>query len=82
MAELAERQFTREELRRYDGRDGRPADIAHAGKVYDVSESFLWQNGRHQALHAAGEDLTAALEGAPHGVDLLERVKPVGALLG
>ena len=75
------RRFTAEELASYDGRDGRPAYVAWAGKVYDVSESFLWKSGRHQAMHDAGLDLTRALGGAPHGSDLLVRWPQVGVLV-
>lgn len=78
---MEECRFTREELRQYSGRDGAPAYIAYKGNVYDVSDSLLWQGGRHQALHAAGEDLTEALQRAPHGAEMLERVKLVGILL-
>lgn len=72
--------FTLEELAHFDGKKGRPAYIAYRGKVYDVSESFLWMGGRHQALHEAGKDLTDVLDEAPHGVDLLERVLEIGIL--
>jgi len=74
------RGFTREELAQYNGRDGRPILISHRGKVYDVSESFLWQDGRHQVLHRAGVDLTGDLDKAPHGEDLLERFPVIGTL--
>ncbi len=74
--------FTRKELTRYDGKEGRPAYIAYQGKVYDVSGSFLWKGGRHQALHEAGKDLTEVLDGAPHGPDLLERVPVIGIFTG
>jgi predicted heme/steroid binding protein len=73
------RTFTREELKKYDGRNG-PAYIAYAGKVYDVSASFLWQKGKHQVVHFAGDDLTEALKEAPHGPDLLNRYPIVGEL--
>jgi predicted heme/steroid binding protein len=72
------REFTAEELARYNGKDGAPAYIACRGRVYDVTGNFLWQRGRHQALHQAGQDLTAILDQAPHGEDLLERVPIVG----
>jgi len=36
--------------------------------------------GRHQVAHNAGEDLTDALEQAPHGADMLERLPMVGTL--
>ncbi len=75
------RQFTSEDLARYNGRDGMPAYVAYKGRVYDVSDSFLWQGGRHQVLHDAGADLTAALEQAPHGEDLLDRFPVVGVFI-
>jgi len=75
------RRFTPTELAQHHGQDGAPAYIACAGCVYDVSDSFLWRRGRHQARHCAGADLTAALEEAPHGPDLLARVSQVGLLV-
>lgn len=74
------RELTVKELSRFDGRDGRPAYVAYAGKVYDLSGSFLWRGGRHQALHEAGRDLTEALKHAPHGAELLMRFPVVGTL--
>jgi predicted heme/steroid binding protein len=74
------RRFTAEELASYDGRDGRPAYVVYDGKVYDVTDSFLWKGGRHQAMHDAGLDLTRALLDAPHGPDLLARCPRVGVL--
>jgi predicted heme/steroid binding protein len=79
---MGNRQFTRAELRRYDGTGHSPAYVAYKGIVYDVSASFLWQDGRHQALHCAGQDLTEALESAPHGPELLRRCRQVGILVG
>ncbi|MBN2556918.1 MAG: cytochrome B5 [Anaerolineales bacterium] len=75
------RKFTPEELSRCDGKNGSPIFIAHKGTVYDVSRSFLWKQGRHQVLHAAGVDLTAGLETAPHSADLLERFPIIGTLI-
>ena len=77
---MKEKEFTREQLSRFDGKNGRPAYIAYKGKVYDVTGSFLWQGGRHQVLHTAGVDLTAGLDKAPHGADLLERFPVIGVL--
>jgi predicted heme/steroid binding protein len=79
--EDAERKFTPEELKQYDGREGRPAYIAFKGKVYDVTDSFLWIDGDHQGQHAAGKDLTEEIGLAPHGEETLERVKLVGVLV-
>jgi predicted heme/steroid binding protein len=74
------KSFSKDELARYNGRNGAPAYIAYKGKVYDASNSFQWQNGRHQVVHNAGEDLTGGLEQAPHGVELLERFPVIGIL--
>jgi len=76
------REFSLEELARHHGREGALAYVAYRGQVYDVSASFLWQAGRHQAMHEAGIDLTASLDGAPHGSELLERFPVVGVLRG
>jgi predicted heme/steroid binding protein len=74
------RRFTKDELARSTGEDASTARIAFKGKVYDVTNCFLWQGGRHQALHVAGRDLTDELADAPHGEDLLERAVLVGTL--
>ncbi len=77
---MALKVFTIEELRFYDGQEGRPAYIAYRGKVYDVSTSYSWRNGEHYLVHKAGTDLTNDLQHAPHGTDLLENYPVVGFL--
>ena len=74
------KSFSKEELARYNGKNGAPAYIAYKGKVYDVSASFIWRDGRHQVVHNAGEDLTDSLEQAPHGVEMLDRLPVIGIL--
>lgn len=81
MSESFERKFTLEELKQFDGRDGRPAYVAFNGKVYDVTDSFLWVSGDHQGQHEAGKDLTSEMIYAPHKEEVLERVKQVGVLV-
>ena len=76
----SEKQFTPEELKKYDGKDGRPAYIAYKGKVYDVTDDFHWVDGDHQGEHTAGNDLTEQMSNAPHLEDVLERVKLIGIL--
>jgi predicted heme/steroid binding protein len=78
---MGAQRYTKEELARYNGQENTLIFIAHNGKVYDVSSSFLWQNGRHQVVHVAGNDLTSNLSKAPHGTDLLERFPVVGTLV-
>ena len=63
-----------------DGKDGRPAHILFQGTVYDVSSSGKWKGGRHFGKHQAGADLTAAMAGAPHGLEVLEKVTRLGPL--
>ncbi len=74
------KEFSKEELARYNGENGVAAYIAYKGKVYDVSGSFFWKDGSHQVLHNAGIDLTDAMEQAPHGGDVLEKFPVVGIL--
>jgi predicted heme/steroid binding protein len=69
--------FNALELSRFNGK-GMPSYIVYMGKVYDVSDSVLWREGRHQALHEAGVDLTEALSQAPHGDELLKDFPVVG----
>ena len=74
------RKFRRAELALFNGMDGKQAYIAYKGKVYDVSTNWHWKGGKHQVIHNAGEDLTKALDHAPHGEDLLEKVTLIGIL--
>jgi predicted heme/steroid binding protein len=79
----SEKKFTLEELKQNDGKNGKPAYIAFKGKVYDVSDDFLWVEGDHQGEHTAGQDLTEAMQHAPHMEDVLERspMKIIGILV-
>jgi len=79
--EGVEKRFTLEELKKYDGRDGRPAYIAYKCKVYDVTDNYLWIEGNHQGQHEAGKDLTQEMALAPHGEETLQRVKLIGVLV-
>ena len=75
-----ERRFTVEELKEYNGKNGKLAYIACKGKVYDVTDDYLWIEGEHQGEHFSGGDLTEEIALAPHLEDVLERVKLVGVL--
>ncbi len=76
-----QKKVTHEELQENNGKDGKPAYIAHKGKVYDVSESSFWMEGDHMGMHEAGRDLTEELEMAPHREENFQRVKFVGDLV-
>jgi predicted heme/steroid binding protein len=75
------KKFRLEELKQYDGKNGKPAYIAYQGKVYDVSQSKLWSDGDHMGLHEAGKDLTEDIDLAPHREEVLERAKLIGTII-
>ena len=70
-----------EQLASHDGSEGRPALFAYQGKLYDATASALWKQGVHMGRHHAGQDLTDALELAPHGSEKMQALREVGALL-
>lgn len=77
---MTERVFTRDELAEYNGQSGRPVYLACFGVVYDGTESWAWETGRHMARHDAGQDLTDHIAQAPHGREFLQRLPVVGRL--
>lgn len=72
--------MTKEELLKFDGREGRSAYVAVSGTVYDVSASSRWAAGNHEGVHQAGQDLTEALKNAPHVRAVVERFPVVDKL--
>ena len=76
----SEKQFTLEELAKYDGSNGKPAYVAIEGVVYDVSLSSPWGGGTHFGLYA-GKDLTKEFKGCHQGdKKILENLPIVGRL--
>ena len=75
------KKFTREELKSYNGQDGKPVYVVFEGKVYDLSSSPLWEGGRHEDEHDAGQDLTRFINEAPHDESYLEDFDQVGELV-
>jgi predicted heme/steroid binding protein/uncharacterized membrane protein len=72
----------KDDLQKFNGQDSEKAYVSYKGKVYDVTDSRLWKNGKHVNKHMAGMDLTEALESAPHGMDVLERFAHVDTIEG
>jgi predicted heme/steroid binding protein/uncharacterized membrane protein len=70
--------FSQKELLRENGEDGSRTLVAVHGKVYDVSPSKKWLRGKHMNRHHAGSDLSADIQSAPHGPDVLERFEVAG----
>ena len=75
-----EKKFSREELKGFNGENGRPIYIAYKGRVIDVTASKMWRGGTHMKRHAAGQDLTAEMQDAPHDIEVLDRYPQVGVL--
>ena len=78
-ASSAQKIFTKDELKKYDGQNGNPAYVAVNGVVYDVTNAKQWNNGSHQG-HSAGQDLTSVIASAPHGTSVLKDLPVVGKL--
>jgi predicted heme/steroid binding protein len=72
--------YTKSQLALRNGQDKPEIWIAYKGVIYEVTESRLWQNGKHYE-HWAGQDLTDELKDAPHTEAVFERVKVVGTLI-
>jgi len=76
------KDFTLEELKEFDGLEGRSAYVAYKGKVYDVTGLENWPEGGHFDLHMAGFDLTEFMKDAPHDEDtLFDSAEIVGNLI-
>lgn len=74
--------MTLEELKQYDGKEGRPAYIAYKGKIYDLSKSDFWTGGVHMGMINAGEDVTEKIGLSPHGEGNILRYPPIAELEG
>lgn len=73
-------KMTPDELKAFDGKEGRKALVSVEGVIYDVTDSRLWKNGRH-TRHIAGEDLSSSIKQAPHDAAKLEAFPKVGTLV-
>jgi predicted heme/steroid binding protein len=73
------KEYTLEELSEYNGKNGK-VYIAYEGQVYDVSNSYLWEDGTHQGLHDSGKDLTQEMDESPHGPEVFKDYPVVGTL--
>ena len=74
------KKFSISELNQFNGKNGNPTYVGYKGKVYDLTDSSQWIDGDHIG-HMAGQDLTEEMEIAPHGEEVMEKMKVVGVLI-
>lgn len=74
-------RFSESELKKFNGKEGKPPYVAINGKIYDISGSPQWIEGRHMGLHSAGEELSNSIANAPHDKEILSRFPIVGELI-
>lgn len=78
--EASNKEFTLDELKKYDGKNGNKAYVAVDKVVYDVTDVGAWKNGEHKNGITAGVDLSEEINKSPHGKDVLEDLPVVGKL--
>lgn len=74
------REFTQDELSRYNGKDGNPAYVAVNGIVYDVTNNAGWAGATHFGL-TAGRDVTSEFTSCHTGQQILSKLKVVGMMV-
>lgn len=74
------KEYTRSQLALRNGQDRTEIWIAYQGRIYEVTESKLWRDGKHYE-HWAGQDLTEELPDAPHTEKVFDKFKQIGILL-
>ncbi|BCN32293.1 cytochrome b5 domain-containing protein [Anaeromicropila herbilytica] len=79
VANNANKEFTIEELAKYDGQNGNKAYVAYKGVVYDVTDVKQWKDGKHYGA-VAGTDLTDEIGKSPHGDIVFKKLTVVGSL--
>lgn len=71
--------YTKSQLALRNGQDRDEIWVAYQGKIYDVTDSRLWKNGKHYE-HWAGQDLTDELADAPHAENVFGKFTIIGQL--
>lgn len=72
-------EYSRAALALRNGQDREEIWVAFEGRIYDVSKSRLWRNGKHYE-HWAGQDLTDELPDAPHNRNVFDKFEVIGIL--
>lgn len=72
--------YSKAQLALRNGQDKPQIWVALHGKIYEVTASRLWRDGKHYE-HWAGQDLTDELKDAPHTEKVFEKFKVIGKLI-
>ncbi|MGA3110529.1 MAG: cytochrome b5 domain-containing protein [Candidatus Bathyarchaeia archaeon] len=80
MSQNNSKKFSAEDLKQFDGSNGKPLYVIFKGKVYDLTASPLWLQGTHMSMHNKNDDLTEAIKTAPHSEDNVFRFPYIGEL--
>jgi len=72
--------FTKEDLAKYNGKNGMPAYVAVSGTVYNVTNNAAWGAATHFGL-AAGNDLSAQFASCHAGQPILQKLPVVGKMM-
>ncbi len=72
--------YSKSQLALRNGQDKDEIWVAYKGKIYDVTKSRLWHNGKHYE-HWAGQDLTDELADAPHLDTVFDKFNCIGELV-
>ncbi len=75
------KKISKQQLSLRNGQDKEEIWVAYKGRVYDVTKSRMWRNGKHYE-HWAGQDLTSELKDAPHEEKVFGRFEQIGELQG
>ena len=73
-------KISKSQLALRNGQDKPEIWVAYNGRVYDVSRSRLWRNGKHYE-HWAGQDLSDELKDAPHTFTVFDKFEQVAWLV-
>lgn len=76
------KEFTKEELAKYDGKQNPEKYVAVDGVVYDLTDVPAWGGENHHG-NVAGQDLTDIIKNvSPHGTRVLKDKPVVGKYIG
>lgn len=80
VSKRALKEFTLEEVAKYNGKDGMPAYVIVNGSVYDTGDVDVWTGGVHFGI-LAGSDLTEVYNSCHSGKkEILGKLRLVGTL--